>query len=58
MVKTIKPYGSIGINEVDYVYKNIKGCFVRDRYGFWQIEEETFIKLKKRGIRCYERRWN
>lgn len=61
MIKTIKPYGSISINEVklvDYRFSSSENDFVPyvfDKYGGWQITKETYEELVKKGIPKYGR---
>ena len=51
MTKTIKPYGSVNTEEVHYVIETKKGFFLKDRYGYWQIEEKTYLDLLKQGVK-------
>lgn len=51
MISTIKPYGSVNIEEVHYIIETPKGFFIKDKYGYWKVDEHTFIQLQKKGIR-------
>lgn len=51
MITTIKPYGSVNVNEVNYLVQTRNGFFIKDRYGYWKVDEHTFIQLKRQGLK-------
>ena len=55
MIHTIKPYGSLNINEVQYILQKLGRFYLIDKYGLWEIEEQTYYELQERGIVDYGR---
>ena len=51
MITTIKPYGSVNVSEVNYLVQTRNGFFIKDRYGYWKVDEHTFIQLKRQGLK-------